>query len=57
MLQDLSENLSKLFSLKELNLSGNGITAQGVSYLAAAAKKGHLKVLLNFSLSISPNCC
>lgn len=52
MFQDLCENLGKLCSIKELDLSGNNISSQGVGEIAKAAEKGYLKVLSSFLLSI-----
>lgn len=49
--KDLCDNLGKLSNLRELDLSGNNITALAVAELGKAAKKGFLKALQSLNLS------
>lgn len=47
---DMCENLGRLCNLKELDFSGNNISAHAVSALASAATAGHLKNLISLNL-------
>lgn len=45
LFQDLCKHLGKLCNLTQLDLSGNNVSAQGISELAKASEKGFLKVM------------
>ncbi|KAK3930791.1 Tonsoku-like protein [Frankliniella fusca] len=49
--KDLCANLGKLFNLRELDLSGNNLSALAVVELANAARKGFLKALTSLNIS------